>query len=365
MNPAFARQNIQNEPTSKRLRFGYEAKSTERPSVQTARAEFLKLILDFRPAAILDLFTSCYPPFVKLLEGSETPIATISEAVEASIPEEAYVLRQPKFIREAALKKLIPHAIDLKKSEGGINLRHALENWASEYHLLEEWLLDDALVFLRTFEVADDKPMALSLLPDWHFLFNLLWRTWQNAAHERNFCALRGLFQSNVVVEERDAFTFKFKYEALEFEVSGPFSKSLSDFRQEIDRKFNALRGPTVRGARKHLNYRLRKYLARLSDVAKDLNLAPPPGWRKTEVYLAWLIEYQIPDCKTYRQIAREVNRDEKTVRKGIQRAASHIGLALRSAKADRHLGRPKGAKDKGPRRRVESIKRKLRGNGS
>jgi len=249
MNAAVVRQSSHRESKSKRLGFGYEAKSADSPSVQTARAEFLTVILEAKFDAVFNLFIACYSPFTQVLERSGNVISVIAEEVEANIPKEAYILRQPKFIRETALKKLIPNYLSLETIEGAAPLCQALESWVLEYNLGDDWCLDDALEALRTFEVADEKAMALALLPDIHHLIDVWKRSWQNAVLERRLSGLRGLYQSSAAVEEHDAFSFRFRYETLEFEVSGPFYKSPSAFRQEVEVQFRAVGGSKIRSA--------------------------------------------------------------------------------------------------------------------
>src|SRR5205823_12946016 len=139
--------------------------------------------------------------------------------------------------------------------------------------------------------------------------------------------------------------------------VSGPFSKSVSAFKQEVEQCFKALNGPSVKGARKALDYKLRSYLKQVASGMKQLNLECPPV-RRAEDHFKWLIHYQI-GCMTYREIGRTVGRNEKTVREGIQDVAELIDLKLRPAHVDRYQGRPKGAKDKAPRRRVDRRREK------
>jgi hypothetical protein len=207
--------------------------------------------------------------------------------------------------------------------------------------------------------------MALALLPDIHYLMDTWKRSWQSAVLERRFFGLHSRFQSSAAVEERDALLFRFKYDTVQFELSGPFNKSIAAFRQEVEVQFKTVGGPRIRGARKHLDYRLREYFAEVDKVTVELDLTAPPSWRKADDFFKWLVGYQLPPVKTYRQIGREVKKHEKTVREGIQRVASLIGLTLRSNEADKRLGRPKGAKDRAPRRRVDRRKEKVRGNAN
>jgi len=361
MNSTEVSQNSHHN-RSRPFGFGYEAKSSDNSSVQAARAEFLTVILENKPQVVFSLFAACYLPFSQLLERCKDTISEICAEIDAEIPKESYILRQPKFIRERALKRLLPNYRYVVEMEGAAALCRALAGWSREHNLTDDWCLDDALEVLRAFEVADEKRMALALLPDVHFLRDVWKRSWQSAAVERRFVGLHQGFQSNVAVEERDALMFRFRYETLHFELSGPFNKSIAAFRQEVEVQFKSVGGPTIRGARKHLDYSLRKYFAKVEKVRSELDLKAPPRWRKADEFLRRLVDYQLPPCKTYRQVARDVKRDDRTVSEGIQRIASLIGLTLRSNEADKFLGRPKGARDKKPRRRVDRRREKCGG---
>jgi len=363
MNSSVTRQQSRVESNTKRFEFGYEKKSKISRSVQAARTDFLSIILNERLNVVFDLFASAYQPFSDLLENISSEIEAVSEKVESEIPQEAYVLRQPKFIRESALKTLIPDWHSLQQSEATDLLREALRGWATRNNLTDDWCLNLALSFLRAWDEADERKMAIALLPDPCCLIDVVKTCWQCALLDRHSDGLWSQFQSNAEVEERGVFSFNFKYEKMEFSMSGPFSKSVAEFKREVGHKFEAHGGRTVRGARKALQSQLDSYLSQLEPVRTELGLkAPHTRWAMAD-HLNWLAQYQIPPCKTFREVAREVGKNGKTVREGIRGAARLIGVALRSAESDKQLGRPKGAKDKNPRFRVDRRRRKLRGN--
>jgi hypothetical protein len=145
MNAAVVRQSSHREPKSRPIGFGYETKSADSPSVQTARAEFLTIVMETKLSAVFSLFVTCYAPFTQLLERNEHAIATICEEIDANLPQENYILRQPKFIRERALKTLIPNHVSLAKVEGSAALCQALGGWGLAHNLTDGWCLDDAL----------------------------------------------------------------------------------------------------------------------------------------------------------------------------------------------------------------------------
>ncbi len=163
MNSVAVRQSSRDEPKSKRLGFGYEAKSADSPSVQTARAEFLNIIAGIKPRVVFNLFETCYLPFIEFLQHRELTIESIYEEVEANTPQEPYFLRQPKFMMEKALTIFIPNSLSLAEVEGASQLRQALGDWALKHNLVDSWCQDDALRVLRTFRSL--------MISSWHFLF--------------------------------------------------------------------------------------------------------------------------------------------------------------------------------------------------
>jgi hypothetical protein len=94
-------------------------------------------------------------------------------------------------------------------------------------------------------------------------------------------------------------------------------------------------------------------YLEKVDKARKDLELEEPPVRWAAEDHFKWLIEYQLPPCKRYREIGRDFGKDEKTVREGIRDVASLVGLTLRSSECDKYPGRPIGARDRGNRHRA------------
>jgi hypothetical protein len=346
---AIRQTTIKHEPRV--FGYGYEPKSPESPSVQTARAEFLAIILESKPN-IVNRLIACYPAFQQLLELSDSVILGLVAVIDAGIPKEDWIQRQPAFLRERALEKFVPNADSLKTLEGGQPLADALRAWGAQHNLSDAWCLDDALTVLREFDVMDEKPMALALLPDSHYFIQVWRRAWTAAVIERRLSGLHGICESSMSVEDRGAFSFTFKDGSVQITVSGPFYKSIAAFKREVNNRFSEADGNKIRGARKLLEHRLNEYLDSVNKITKELNLAKPRNWRKFDEHLRWLVDHQVPPCKTYRQIGRDALKDEATVREAIRRCASVIGLTLRSNEEDKKLGRPEGAKDRRPRQR-------------
>ena len=346
---------------AKRFGFGYEKKSKDSPSTLTARAQFLTLILELRPNAVSSLFNTAYQPFHELIAENESAIASLCKSVESEIPEEAYNPRQPDYIREQAIQRLIPNLYSLQKVEGANPFWQALETWAIEQNLTDEWCVNHAMAFFRAFDGSDDKKLAFALwrdMQDEHCLRGLVGKSWLWAVH-KGCNALVTQFMSNIKIEEYGIYSFTFVHETLTFTVTGPFYKSTSKFKEEVEDTFRTLGGTTIRGARKALDYQQRLYLEEVAKAMKELKLEEPPVRWAADDHFRWLVNYQIPPCTNYREIGRSVGKNEKTIREGIQDVAKLIGLNLRSPDSDKYVGRPRGAKDKEPRRRVDRRREK------
>ncbi|HEY5885436.1 MAG TPA: hypothetical protein VIT88_12150 [Pyrinomonadaceae bacterium] len=340
------------ESQTRRFGFGYETNSSLRPSTETARAEFLALVLEIKPEVVQGLFQATYPHFCALLSENEDLIAALCHSLESEIPQQNYILRQPKYIRRNAIRKFIRNWHSLLERGEADSLKVAVRGWATEHNLTADWCLDHALDFLREFEASDYRELALQS-PEALFLPEVITRAWQSALTNRRLGALGMQYQSNSDVEERGVFSFVFEHERFRLELPGPFNRPIPAFKEEVEKQFVALGGPSIRGARKALQYKLADYLESVRSTTTELGLKQPPvRWAAGE-HFKWLINYQITPCMKYREIARMTGRDEKTIREGIQDIARLVGLKLRSAGIDKNSGRPSGAKEKTPRRRV------------
>lgn len=83
--------------------YGYEKKSADSLSIQVARAHFLTLVLELKPEAVSLLYNTAHKLFSELVTNNQATIASISESVESEIPESAFILRTPEYIRAQAL----------------------------------------------------------------------------------------------------------------------------------------------------------------------------------------------------------------------------------------------------------------------
>lgn len=318
-------------------RLGYESRSSDRPSVQRARADFLLKLLDLKRDVIVKLFNNCQPHFRALLDANERPLVAASELIETNLPDNP-ILRQPQFIRKRALEKLIPSWQWLPTVSGGETLQHAQKTFALEHHLDNEWCLDAMLGFLLVVEQTTSLFENPFTDRDQH----LLRQCWREMVTDCQLSANSKQYQTNILIEEAGAYSFNFRNNDLEFSVPGPFYKPWSTFKEEVYREFKQRREFNIKGARTELNKQLRDYLNRVTDLTAQLGLVQPSlQWAGPE-HMEWLIHYQIPPFMTYLGIAKLYNKDESTVREGIADAARFIDLNLRPSKA----GRPPGIKE-------------------
>jgi len=316
--------------------FGFETQSARRPSVQSARHEFLSGIARLKGHTVLDLFASAYQPYTELITRKSNQIQTISNDLESQIPASNYILRQPEFIRERAIKTIMPDWRALQKVQDADALCLSLRTWSERNNLIDEWCLDHAVLFLRAWDGSDEKKMAIALLPDPHYLLTVINRCWQSALLDGRLRGLANQFQTSSEIERLGLLSYVFKYDAVEFRVTGPFSKSIAAFKREVYQEFQTRDGKSVRGAKKALDFKLGAYLNKIRPVTTRLGMKAPHTRWAMHGHLNWLVQYQVPPNKTFREVARQVGKHERTIRDGIRVAANFIGITLRSSEKDK-----------------------------
>ncbi len=329
-------------------RFGYEEKSANSPSTETARAEFLSLVLEIKPDVVSNLFNAAYHHFSRLLAQNEGLIASLCHS---QVPE------QPKYIRQRAIEGIIPDWQSLQQRDDANSLQDAVENWAQDHNLTADWCLDHALNFLRLLG-SEHRELAFRFTNADILLRDLIIRAWHSAAVNRHIHAMWTQYPIVEALLPHDVVLFTFEYGRLRLEVLGPWTKSRPSFKKEVERSFISMGGPSISGARKALENKLAEYLEKVDRVSKELGLEEPPVRWKADDHFRWLTRYQVPPCMKYREIAKEIGKDDKTVSAGIQNVASRLGLTLRSSEQDKHPGRTKGVKETAPRRRENKSRR-------
>lgn len=335
-------------PHSKAKRFGFgpEKKSANCPSTQHARTFFLELLPQLRSDVTPNLFEIAYQPFISFLDANQDDILSIRRNIEGA-----------PFPTDTAIRIVVYGWSALKHRDTASELCDAFSEWGNRWNLTDEWCLNHAVLTLREQHLS----CLSSGMPHPRFTEE----AWRTAGFELESDAI--FTQAEIIqsFRRKGLHEFTFNHGQISFTVEGPVFKPDIQFKQEVKQEFQALDGPTFRSAGKSLQHRLSDYLEKVRKARNDLNLTAPPSWRKSDQHSEWLVDYQLAPCKTYRQIAREVNKDEKTIREGILRAASLIGLTLRSSEADKRLGRPKGAKDRNARHRVDRRRGQLRGKAN
>lgn len=323
--------------TTTRFGYGFEKESTHSPSTQHAQGFFLKLLAQLRKEVLTSLFDIAYTPFLQFLTNHRDEIHSIKTNIEPSL-----------FPLDTAIRIFTGSWWALVGGKPAVQLCSALQEWADRWNLSEGWCLNHAVISLReqvitAIDVGGTN--AAGTYAGWH-----------NAL----FCGLEteGLFSQSEVKEAfRQEALHEFTFRS-QIVVEGPFFKSIPEFKREVQQRFDDAGGAT-RGERKALQYELDLYLIKVEEKRKALNLRNPSVHWAADDHFRWLINYQIPPCMNYRRIARTVAKNEKTIREGIHSAANLIGLRLRPSDSDKYLGRPKGAKDKVPRRRVDRRREK------
>jgi len=335
MNAVAIRDDTPKESKSRRFGFGYEENSPNSPSTQHAQAFFLKLLPQERNNLTLTLFETSYDPFVEFLNAHQDKILSIKSNIEP----------QP-FPMESAIRIFIHCWSELSHQQTAVQLCDALSEWAGRWNLAHGWCLDHAIITLREqhlVSIAGGIAHSRFTKDAWETAF--FWGPDTEAIFAQ--AALNEGFKRRGLDE------FTFEHEQITFSLEGPFWGPVIQFRQEVRKEFEARGGRTVRGAAKFLEHKLHEYLNNVETVRVELGLEESRTRWALQEHLTWLLQYQVPTCKTFRQIGRDYGRDEATVREGIRKTAHLLGLSLRSADSDRRLGRPKGAKDKHPRLRA------------
>lgn len=327
---------------TKRFGFGFEERETSfTPSAQHARALFLELLSQLRPKVIPSLFGSAHRPFVNFLNESKGEIRSIikdihpladADAISSAVGEvNPYRDIAVRLSLSSALRPFLYGWSALRSRGGAGALCDALLSWAGGLNLNDEWFLGHAVTVLREQHLA-------SLNTD---------EAWQQATDELKLDAvcMQGVTYEDF--RERGLDKFSFKYKRVEITVDGPIFQPVPDFKREAERAFKAVGGHRTGGASEAFKEALSLYLSQVDGIVAELRLKNPPRNWAAENQFRWLIEYQVPRVKNYRQIARKVGKDESSIREGVRAAANLIGLTLRSSEPDKHPGRPKGSKNK------------------
>lgn len=350
MNGNPTRENSLTGSSRTRFGFGFERESSSNPSTQQARAFFLKLLPQLRKDVTLSLFDSSYIHFVNFLNSHQDELTSIKDRIEPS----SYPL-------DTAIRILVHGWSAIERAEAAATLRSALRRWANKWNLGDDWCLNQAVATLREQHISClDRG-----LPQARFTVE----AWEAARiYGPSSEAIFAQHEVNEELRKEGVTDFVFESDLMPFTVEGPFFKSLTEFRREVILRFQVEGGQNIKGERKRLDYQVESYLKRFEAAAKRLKLNPTRVRWSDEHHFVWLIDYECPPCKGYREIGRAMAKDEKTIREGIQGVAQRIGLTLRSPDSDKRLGRPKGARDKKPRHRVSGHRvsgqrLKLRGN--
>jgi hypothetical protein len=300
-----------------RFGYGYEKKSKYSPSTQHARALFLELIPSLKQEVVPDLFTIAYQPFLELLANNQDEFNSIKNSLESDL------LGHPNFtpetIMDLAVERFIPNWQTLQSREDAASLCGKLREWSSTWNLTNDWCLDYAFKTLQ-------KGYLMSLNYIWLDNYDA-WRDANTELRLESFCMHA---VSNEEIEEKGLFEFKFHFEEINFSVTGPFNKSTSEFKQEVNDKFKAAGGKSIRGASTALKLKMGEYLEKISAVMEDQNLTEPPiRWAIN--HFKWLICFQIPpNRRTISELSRDFSKDRKTIREGINDVANLIVLDLK-----------------------------------
>lgn len=295
--------------------------------------------------------------FVEYVFSNQDEYLEIEKEVEYEYRNEKNNRYFPELVEEKTLIKQFPKWSELRKKEKAKNLCAALKDWAEKWNLTDDWVLDFAIDMLRNFRAKFlngwENDFKRNSYNERFFItqFNN-WR-YSNGDWDRALLNLRqdgSLRQFQIAVEfNQPAFTFEYG-DIKVSETWFPNWKHKKAFRDEMMERFNKklfyqrTEGLEIKlGTKSRFEKELTEYIRKM-DLKTNKKFCRTPRKNTGERHFLWLIEYQIPPCKNYRQIATENNSDIKTVREGIARVAEQIGLKLRKPTSG---GRPKGSTTK------------------
>lgn len=123
---------------TRRFGLGFEPKSLISPSTQHARALFLELLPQLKEEVVPALFETARQPFLEFLTDSRDEILSISNDISASTAP-----------TDTAVRIFISSWSALEHRQHSEAIRIALQKWASEWNLTDDWCLYHAVSTLR------------------------------------------------------------------------------------------------------------------------------------------------------------------------------------------------------------------------
>ncbi len=295
--------------------------------------------------------------FVEYVFSNQDEYVELEKKVEYEYRKEKDNQYFSKLVEEETLIRQFPKWSEMQKKEKAKDLCAALKDWAEKWNLTDDWCLDFAIDMLRNFRTnflnGWENDFKRNTYNESFFItqFNN-WR-YGNGDWDRALLNLRqdGTDRQYHIAVEFNQPAFIFEYSGIKIsETWFPNWKHKKVFREEITEQFNRqlLFRLTERleiniGTKSRFEEELTAYIRKV-DMKKNKNFFRTPRKNTGNRHFLWLIEYQIPPCKTFQQIAEENNSNIKTIREGIARVAELIELKLRKPTLG---GRPKGAKTK------------------
>ena len=364
-----------------------EEDSSLSDSLKKDRDLFFHMIQYIRPQVLTSLLSVVFPAYV----------TSVSDIFKKHVREFPFPTSMTWAERLQSLRKLSElevratintwSGLQSLKSQPIKKLCQQLELWGKQYNLEEDWCYDHAIRTLRS----------------WLFNPNVCWLgqppsppeilgsestlTWSDELnldlHWRRFFLTDKVYPTGPL-------PFTFQYREFSFKIRGwdflqeeaqyfewfvmrELDKSIYQHEEEMEKRYRAEQGKETsgntttrilqefRGFRTSVRTRARKALAsymkeqvtvRNDSIEKYALVKPPRHYARDRVdELTWLVHYQIPPCKTYKEIAgKYAGVNEQIVRKVIEAAAANLRLPLRNPRL--RSGRPLGRKDSVPRRR-------------
>lgn len=265
-------------------------------------------------------------------------------------------------ILSKAIYKLIPDWNLLQTDEKAGKLCASLKKWSERWNLEADWCLDFALKVLVTTKIYEMRQLSLKdKTPEtchidqvsiFHRHVNN-GKAWIHSAHNYDSVDIYSAFELDWKISKG----FSFKWEDLEISFSWlPKTDTKPEFKERAEKEFwnrflekfgkkpeSFFVGKTKKIADCIADFdkKLDAYIADVLEKYGKYTSKTPK--KESDQHFRWFIEYQIPECKYYSQIASRNNVNENTVRLAVKDIGELIGINQHKGKKS---GRPKDIKE-------------------
>lgn len=319
------------------IQFGhiYEKQSGGRPSRIIARAYFFRIFSELRSNAINALSEIAASAFLRLIEDNSKTVSKLHDEV---VETRGYSSKKTLLL---AYEKFAPDWKALLQKPSAGRLRTALLEWSARWNLSDEWILDQAISFLRIFygrrtEVTSNNPSIRQRQME-----VLIIDAWRDAIEDLKLRAERISFMLPSLIEaEMELPDFSFEQKGLAFSHSSEVFLSRRGkqiVEQKFDKHMRQIEGVNIPTAiipktKARFQNALDPHIRKIKQIARQHGYAQPLYKIKNLDDFIWLIKYLVPKAPgersmTQEEIAKLYQRPLEAVSDGMDRAAKLLGI--------------------------------------